>query len=134
MRAIMIAAVLVAAGVGGAVVLNMADKPKTYQNPYEDPAIIEGAKHITPEIEAAANGPKTQWTKSEFDSEAFGKSKAQIRAEFGKPDNVDDGTDTWYYWHLPVFDEAAGIQVHNTSITFEGLGGVDDRVAKVRYD
>ena len=77
--------------------------------------------------------PAPQFTKASFQTEVYGKTKEQIRAEFGKPDNVDDGSDSWYYWHLPVYDETAGIQVNNTKIKFEGIAGPGDMVAQVSY-
>lgn len=73
------------------------------------------------------------FTKAEFDNAVFGKTKAELRQMLGKPDNVDDGADAWYYWHLPVYDENAGVQVDNTKIRFDGIAGDQDTAAEVTY-
>jgi outer membrane protein assembly factor BamE (lipoprotein component of BamABCDE complex) len=80
-----------------------------------------------------SNNLVRHFTKAELDSAVFGKTKAEVRQMLGKPDNVDDGADAWYYWHLPVYDETAGIQVNNTKIRFEGIAGDQDTAAEVSY-
>lgn len=60
--------------------------------------------------------PAQKWTKTEFIQLVAGKTKAQIRAEFGSPDSVQGSE--WLYFHLPVYDKDAGAQVGTTDITF----------------
>ena len=75
-----------------------------------------------------------RWTTDEFTPHVYGKTKAQIRAEFGSPDNVISSVNTWYYWHLNVVDSRAEIVVHSTNIRFSNLGGDDDAVNDVDYN
>jgi len=74
-----------------------------------------------------------EYTKAEFSNHVFGKTKSQIRAEFGRPDMVDDGSDSWYYNSLKVFDPDAGTHAIAV-IRFEGIQGSEDSVAQVRYN
>lgn len=73
------------------------------------------------------------FSKEEFDTHVFQKTKAQIRAEFGSPDTTNDAQDEWVYFHLPVIDTDAGIQMKTVVITFDGEPAPDDAVALVRY-
>jgi hypothetical protein len=61
-------------------------------------------------------------------------TKAGIRDQFGAPDTVDDGSDSWYYWKIPVYDAEARTKVHTTVIRFSGLEGPTDSVVDVRYN
>lgn len=83
-------------------------------------------------LEAAPQDVQKRFTKEDFDKYAYGRTKAQIRDEFGKPDTVEDSDDSWYYWHLPVYDATAG--THPTVILrFVGENGPNDSVVQVRY-
>ena len=74
-----------------------------------------------------------RFTKTEFSNYAFNRTKAQIRAEFGSPDVVQDGTDSWTYTSLAVFDADAGTRAQIVTIQFAGLSGPDDFVADVSF-
>ncbi|MBX9802938.1 MAG: hypothetical protein K2Y04_09265 [Caulobacteraceae bacterium] len=74
-----------------------------------------------------------RFTKTEFSNYAFNRTKAQIRAEFGSPDVVQDSTDSWMYTSLAVFDADAGTRAQVVTIQFTGLPSPDDVVADVRF-
>lgn len=75
---------------------------------------------------------RRQFTKAEFSREVLDKTKAEIRAEFGSPDRVDEGPDAWVYVTLPIFDEAAGTKM-GAEIRFAGLEDDKDFVADVHF-
>jgi outer membrane protein assembly factor BamE (lipoprotein component of BamABCDE complex) len=75
-----------------------------------------------------------QFTKTDLDKEVTGKTKAQIRAEFGSPLVVHEDDDSWYFGdRIAVCDAEAGTAVH-ASIRFGGLAGPDDPVVDIGYD
>jgi hypothetical protein len=57
-----------------------------------------------------------QWTRDEFGAHVHGKTKAQIRAEFGSPDSSDG--DKWEHDHLDILDVDAGTHAHTAIIRF----------------
>jgi hypothetical protein len=73
------------------------------------------------------------FTKAEFDREVRGKTKEQIRDEFGSPGTVHDDSDEWVYYDVPVYDASAGTKVAFSSIRFEGIDGADDRAVDVSF-
>jgi hypothetical protein len=82
---------------------------------------------------AQHNTAPTEYTKASLRRAVDGKTKEQIRDMFGSPDNVDDPSNSWYYWHLPVYDEAAGTKVNNTKIMFDGFTASDTEVVEVSF-
>jgi hypothetical protein len=80
------------------------------------------------------NAPAKRWSKSEFDKYIANRTKAQVRDEFGPPNSVDDDSDSWYYWHLPIYDTDASIQVRTTIIRFVGTTGSDDFAVGAKYE
>ncbi len=78
--------------------------------------------------------PKPQFTKAEFSSHVYGKTKAEVRQEFGAPTAVNDKTDSWYYEDraLNVYDADAGIRTL-VWIRFSGAPSPDDTVVDVSY-
>lgn len=82
--------------------------------------------------EAGAWTPR-RFTKQEFAQHVQGKTKADIRREFGPPLVVHDDSDSWYYSKLPIYDADAGIQV-SVTIRFMGLTPAEaDEVLEVSY-
>jgi hypothetical protein len=88
--------------------------------------------------DASAPLPVRQFTKQAFVEYADGKTKAQIRAEFGKPDGVSSAyPDTWTYSifnpTLQVGDPDAGVRA-TVDIQFEGDENASkDVVVAVNY-
>lgn len=74
-----------------------------------------------------------RFTKAEFDAYVNGKSKAEIREEFGAPLVVHDEDDSWFYPDLAVYDADAGVQVHGTTIRFSGMNGPRDFVVETSF-
>lgn len=70
-------------------------------------------------------------TQVEFDTWAYGRTKAQIRGALGSPLLVK-ADDSWYYSSPPIFDRDAGTQVPVT-IKFLGLPSPDDTVAGTQF-
>lgn len=58
-----------------------------------------------------------QYTKEEFEKEVLGKTKAEVRAEFGSPQEVFSSAE-WYYFRPPVFDADAGTRAESVVIKF----------------
>ena len=104
----------------------------TLASPPPPAAPAEQTPYPHPDADADSPAART-FTKTEFDDYVYSRTKTQIRDEFGSPDTVDDDSDSWYYWHLPVYDRDAGIQVHTVVIRFSGIDGPTDFVASVRY-
>jgi hypothetical protein len=77
-------------------------------------------------------GNQHQFTKSEFEAEVLNKTKSEVRAEFGSPDNVYDNDDSWSYNNLPIYDADAGTHAV-VFIQFDGINDKTDAVAVVRY-
>ena len=74
-----------------------------------------------------------KFTKSEFSNYVYGKTKAQLRAEFGAPFAVDDTSDEWKYGtNIGVVDAEAGTPVY-VAIRFTGFDGPDDEATSARY-
>jgi hypothetical protein len=68
---------------------------------------------------ASDNTVSTQrYTKEEFTRLVMGKTKAEIRAQFGSPGVVHDDDNEWGYFDLPVYDSEAGTKVGTTYIKF----------------
>jgi hypothetical protein len=86
---------------------------------------------VSMDANAAAPAAK-HFTKAEFDRYTYGKTKGEIRDEFGPPAGVHDNPDEWYYPDLPIYDAEAGIRVA-VSLRFAGVEGPDDFVAGVRF-
>jgi len=82
----------------------------------------------------AQTAPHRAWKTDDFIVHVYGKTKAQVRAEFGSPDNFDSASNTWFYWHLDITDSQAGTPVRNTAIEFAEIGGDYDTVNDVRFD
>jgi hypothetical protein len=81
--------------------------------------------------------PPHMFTVDGFDRYAYNRSKAQIRAEFGSPDSVDESDDSWFYSSvnpsLAVTDPSAGTRVL-VDIRFVGFGDAQsDTVASVSH-
>jgi outer membrane protein assembly factor BamE (lipoprotein component of BamABCDE complex) len=72
------------------------------------------------------------FTKAEFERYTYGKTKSQIRLEFGPPAAVHDSPNEWYYPDLPIYDAEAGIRVA-VSLRFAGLEGTGNFVAEARF-
>jgi hypothetical protein len=75
------------------------------------------------------------FTPDQFSSYAINRTKAQIRAEFGAPDQVEEGQNEWFYdsanTNLIVRDPDAAKQVY-VAIDF-GVDRPDDQVSGVTY-
>jgi len=74
------------------------------------------------------------WTKEEFDKYIQNKTKAEIHDEFGKPDAVNDDSDSWHYHDIDVQDATAGTWVSGLSIRFAGIDDKTDFSVDVRYN
>jgi outer membrane protein assembly factor BamE (lipoprotein component of BamABCDE complex) len=72
--------------------------------------------------------PTQRYTKDDFEELVLGKTKAEVRAQFGSPNHVS-GSDEWDYLHLPVYDKDAGTEVGTTTIQF----GLPDTLALQLY-
>jgi hypothetical protein len=59
-------------------------------------------------------------------------NKAEVRKEFGAPDQVRESDDTWFYARPPVVDPDAGVKINGVFVQFEGLDGPSDSVVDVR--
>lgn len=82
---------------------------------------------------SSAEPARRRFTKTEFSNYVYGKTKAQLRAEFGSPMSVDDSTDSWTYGpNIQVYDDQAGSSTM-VKIRFIGLEGPDDEAVSVRY-
>jgi hypothetical protein len=90
------------------------------EDPGGDPSI---------DIPTASQG---RFTKTEFDDFVFGKTKAEIRREFGSPDGVDEASDSWYYNQLGITDPEAGTHAV-VKIRFLGIAGPSDSVASTSF-
>lgn len=109
----------------------VANPPAT-GDPEEIAAAAAAADAAASAAAEAAGSASHQFTKAEFDRHVFGKTKAEIRTEFGAPLTVHDADDEWFYPSLAVYDADAGIQVAVT-VRFVGIEGPNDTVAGVRF-
>ncbi|MGZ8363392.1 MAG: hypothetical protein ACXWVO_06015 [Caulobacteraceae bacterium] len=116
MRLLLIALASVVAGCSRAPDLSATANP--------DPAAA--AAEVQPEAQP------TRFTKAEFADYVVGKSKADIRAEFGPPSFVSDADNSWYYAELPIYDPDAGIQVP-AYVLFKVTEGHENEAGAVRY-
>jgi hypothetical protein len=94
------------------------------------PPANDGAAPSDDRTEAAPS-PR-RFTKQQFDAYVVMRTKAQIKDEFGPPDEVQDDTDSWVYFHLNVYDAEAGT-LAGTSIRFAGIDGPGDQVVSTSY-
>jgi hypothetical protein len=89
-------------------------------------------------FETAAPPAVRQFTPKEFEAYASQRTKAQIRAEFGKPDGISAVyPDTWTYSifnpTLVVTDPDAGVRM-TVNVQFSGAAdAAQDAVISVRY-
>lgn len=81
---------------------------------------------------AADAAPAARFTKEQFDRHIQNRTKDQIMAEFGSPEQIHDGSDTWYYSTLPVYDAAGGRQTP-VWIRFAGVEGDQDFAVAATY-
>jgi hypothetical protein len=93
----------------------------------------QGADTASRDVSASGSEAR-HFTKQDFAGEVRGKTKEQIRDEFGPPGTVHDDTDAWVYYGLPVYDASAGTKVAFASIRFEGIDRADDRAVDVSFD
>jgi len=123
-----------------ATILILTQEPTPYKGPpssglQSEPERIEDSPGFRAGY-MATNGhpPEAQrFTKAEFDNHVFGRTKAEIRAEFGPPAYVQDYNDSWVYNDLAVFDAAAGTRAISVTVQFTGAPAPDDVVAQVTF-
>ena len=70
------------------------------------------------------------FTLTQFRAHVSTMTKAQIRAEFGQPDDVRASDDTWIYSHAPIYDPEAGVKLI-VLVHFAGTDGPNDPVTYV---
>ena len=85
-----------------------------------------------------------QYTKEQFEKAVLGKTKAEIRSQFGSPREVFSPSE-WYYFRPPVYDAEAGTPAESLVLEFYPSvvvdlssgkkcdGGAEECVGGVRY-
>jgi hypothetical protein len=74
------------------------------------------------------------YSKAEMRSDLLHKTKADIRDEWGSPDQVHDDENSWVYIRLPVKDEDAGTPVFMTTIIFAPGDDGKERATSIDYE
>ena len=69
---------------------------------------------------------------AQFNQIARDKTRAQIRGQYGPPDEVTDYGDSWLYYNLHVYDDDL-VNHLTVRIRFAGIDGPADFVAVVEF-
>jgi hypothetical protein len=77
---------------------------------------------------------RTPWFKEAFSAAVMGETKAQFRDDFGPPRSVEDSTNSWYYYNIPVYDRDAGTAARQVIVRFFAIDGPTEKVVEVRYN
>lgn len=128
-RHLIVAGVLMVLGLTTCYGAQSTTTPQTEQQRVQDlPRFKAGY-----EVAAGHSMDAKRFTKAEFSNHVYNRTKAQIRAEFGSPDLVQEYSDSWVYTRLAVFDADAGTRAQTVTVQFTGLPSPDDVVADVRF-